>query len=287
MRIYLASSAWRAVDAEHMQSVQRLMATPRDSGVFIRSQPVVGDALIERSRAIAATRFILDTDCEVLLTIDSDIVFAPEDALEVCRLAMEHDVVCGAYVTRAAERCFPACAFWPDQPVEFIRGQHKAVPIRWAASGFLAVHRRVFEKLAEGLPLCHPDHPLGHRFYPFFTPEPYILPETGECIYLSEDYAFCERARDAGFTINVDPGTYLLHLGTYAFELADMWRPEKERGKPVRVTRTEDGHHAVEIYTPPAQPTVELVAPDGAPLTRQQRRHIERKEAKRAPALAG
>lgn len=279
LRVYHASAAYRSVDAEHMQCVQRLLGLSRDR-VMIRSQPVVGDALVERARAIAATRFILDTDCDVMLSIDADVLFRAEDALRICELAVDHDIVGGCYVTRSSERCFPACTFLDDYPIQF-DGQHRAEPIRWAASGFMAVHRRVFEKLAKNLTLLHPNHPQGHRFYRFFGPFEHTM-ENGEPILLSEDYALCERARQEGFEVTMDPGAHLIHLGTYAYELYDMAREAKPAAAPMRLTRTPEGRYKTEIQVPAPKPVVEFAEPK--PLNRQQRRLAAKRQV---PALAG
>jgi hypothetical protein len=63
----------------------------------------------------------------------------------------------------------------------------------------------VFEKLSETLPLLHRTGPI-EPFYPFFMP----FIEDG--IYLSEDYACHERARQAGFKIWVQPKCQVGHL---------------------------------------------------------------------------
>jgi hypothetical protein len=279
--IYACTSAWRAMQAEHVQCMMQFMASGG-----ITYHPVVGDALIERARAIGATRFLLDSTCDVLLMIDDDIIFRPDDALRICEEAVEHDIVVGVYPTRSEARCFPSSTFYKNQPTRFFVGDDLA-EVRWGATGFMAVARRVIEKLAQrdDMPLCHPNHPSGHRFYPFFTPYPYLLGD--EWIYLSEDYAFVEHAREEGFKCWMDPNVHLAHLGTYAYELYDMAREQKPR-VPLRLTLQDDDRFKTELMQAAPQPVVELVTPEGLPLSRQQRRHQERKEIKqRAPALAG
>jgi hypothetical protein len=39
--------------------------------------------------------------------------------------------------------------------------------------------------------------------------------------YLSEDYAFCERARQVGISILIDSSLRIWHVGSYAFSWED------------------------------------------------------------------
>ena len=45
---------------------------------------------------------------------------------------------------------------------------------------------------------------------------------------LSEDYAFCERARQLGFRVWLDPQTVLLHMSQTAWSVLNMRDVERE-----------------------------------------------------------
>lgn len=123
--------------------------------------------------------------------------------------------------------------FFPDQEVTFSHDA-KPVEIRYLGSGFMAAHRRVFESMVaragefpEGsnynVPLCHPQ---DLQYWPWFQPF-WAKNDAGEWIYLSEDWAFCNRARAFGHKVWLDPSIFIDHKGEYRWNLADALRPPK------------------------------------------------------------
>jgi hypothetical protein len=60
---------------------------------------------------------------------------------------------------------------------------------------------------------------FGQRLIPFF--QPLVHPIDDGHWYLAEDYAFCQRARDAGFRIFADTSIRLWHIGTYRYGWED------------------------------------------------------------------
>ena len=197
--------------------------------------PMTGDALIERARSVSATWFLENSTADIHLSIDSDITgFTVEDTMAMCELAMEHGIVGASYVCRSAARTFPASYYADGVRVEHAF-EHKAVPIKWAATGFLAVHRRVFESLKEDLPLLHPAD--ERHFYPFYQTMIYDRDDIDNGpILLSEDYAFCERARQKGFGVYLDPAVRLGHIGSYIYRLEDIAQAQVDP-QPLAVTR--------------------------------------------------
>ena len=244
MKVYIGSCIWREVASEHHRSLIPLLRQP---GVIYA--PQVGDALIERARGISATNFLLNTDADVHLSIDSDICgFTVEDAFKLCEMAEEYGIVAGAYVCRSASRTFPASYYEANVRVEHAF-DHTPVPIRWAATGFLATHRRVFERLAQDLRLLHPSQPWA--FYNFYQPFEYEDANTRGPVLLSEDFAFCQRAREAGFGIWIDPAIRLGHIGSYTYRLEDTAQPQVEP-QPLAITRTDSNKWRIESLEPVA-----------------------------------
>lgn len=199
-------ATWRQVELGTMMSLLPLAA--KNWGIF----PLAGDALISRSRSILLTRWWRDTADDVCLMLDSDIVFTTEDAERIVAAARKHrTVVAAAYATRDAKglasRIYPGTeiTFHPDaEPVE----------VEYVATGFMAIHRDVVDALWPTLPTCHPE--LNWAFRPFFD----CFVKDAE--YLSEDWAFCERVRNAGFPVMLDPGIRLGHLGTKEYRIEDI-----------------------------------------------------------------
>ena len=273
--IYVGSCAWRALEAFHVQCVQRLLQTP---GIIYDMK--VGDALVDRARSILATRFLMESEADVLVTIDSDILFKPADVHLIAEQAREYDIVAGLYWTRSNSRCIPTSHFLPDHPITL--GTTEPQPIKWAASGFTAYRRGVFEELAKDLPLCHPD--ADWKFYPFYTPFPYDDDEAG-LIYLSEDWALAERARAKGFGNYLSPSVQLQHLGVYPFSHETALQSDLPEGR-ITVTRRRGEGAVYHVALEPdlfQNPELSLVNrfPKGTliPQNRSERRRMEREKA--------
>ena len=230
MKVFVGSAIWRTIEVAHMKSLVPLLRT---SGFAYF--PQTGDALVERARSISSTYFLRKTDYDVHLSIDSDITdFSVEDTIKLCELAMGHDIVVGAYVCRSANRTFPATFYEEGLRVDHAF-DHTPVRVKWGATGFMAVHRRVFAALAKDLPLLHASD--GDRaFYPFYLPMVYEDEDVGEPILLSEDYAFCQRAKEAGFGVWLDPAIRIGHLGSYIYRLEDTAQVQVDP-QPLVLTR--------------------------------------------------
>jgi hypothetical protein len=208
-----------------------------------------GDELIERARSIAATRFLLETDADVLFSLDSDISFSAEQVFQVCEQAMTHSIVGGLYPTRSTTRCRPAFQLLPDVPV-IVGDDPTPIPVRSVGTGFLATHRRVFEAIlqATGMQLqqCEGDRP----FYPFYFPM--VRPRGATWEWVGEDFSFNHRAADAGFKTYLNPAVRLKHYGERAFEFADI--APGPFNYPVRLSLGDDGMLKMEFPTNPEEP---------------------------------
>lgn len=171
-----------------------------------------GDALIDRARAKAVSDWYRNETTDVFLMIDDDIVFSAEDAVRVVDLAREkRSIACGAYPVGGGEHM--ASRGWPGQELHW-GAEFEPVEIRWPATGFMAVHRDVVKALTESMPICYVTQP--DAFWPMF--QPFALGDN----YLSEDYAFGQRALDLGFPTWMDPKTILHHLKIQALSVLNM-----------------------------------------------------------------
>ena len=242
--VYLGSAYGRHLEPDHIQSVIRMLRYP------VTFAPTWNDALLCRARSKTATHFLMETGADVHVSIDSDIVFDPASVMQIAEQAQEYGIVGGLYVTRAGGKmCRPTSIFEADVPIEF-GTDPTPVPVKWLATGFVATARRVFERLAKDLPLCHRSEPW--KFYPFY--QPFWIPsdrDPEDSLYLSEDFAFSERARQAGFQSYLNPAVRLLHLGQYPFSLNDLGQPDQV-AQPIRMTYLADGRYRYEVADPPA-----------------------------------
>ena len=226
------------------------------TGIEFTDGTVVGDAAVDRARSIVASTF-LRSDADVMISIDSDIWFRAVDAIALAEKAQEHDVIGALYMTRRL-KTQPAIMLPPGEGISFDPSA-RPVETPFVAGGFTAVNRRVFEALSAELPLCHQgwsDRGADTSFWPFYMP--FVIPsETEGNIYLSEDWAFCQRAKDAGFKVWLDPSIRLGHIGSYMYTLEDLIRAPKPEAQPLKLQREADGtfstfqaEDAVRIHVP-------------------------------------
>ncbi len=184
---------------------------------------VYGYSAIDQARNQLATN-ALDQGFEELMWIDADVAFFPDD---VDRLRA-HNVPfsCGLYAKKG-KRAF-ACNFLPESsPVRFGRGGG-LIEVDRVGFGFTHVRREVFERIQahERLPVCN--EIFGERLIPFF--QPLVVPDAVGQSYLAEDFAFCERAQRAGYTIQADTRVRLWHVGSYRYGWEDAGRDVERFG---------------------------------------------------------
>ncbi len=179
------------------------------------------DALISRSRSVVASRF-LQSKADVLVMIDHDLVWNPGDVRELATKALQHDaIVAGLYSKRALRKGF-ASILRDEAPGSFMDiGADHVYEAKWLASGFTAYPRTAFEKVKEAVEMdsgqltrLHAARYFdGHDFTPFFMP--FMLGTD----YLSEDWAFSERARRAGVKQLIWAKPKLLHIGEFPYSV--------------------------------------------------------------------
>ena len=178
---------------------------------------VSGYSQIDVGRNEIASRAILDGFRETMW-IDSDVGFNP-DAVEKLR-RHNQPIICGIYPKKGPREF--ACSVLPGTQ-KLIFGEHGGLQeIRHAATGFLLVRREVYVDIQYklGLPLC--DEEFGKAIVPWFLPM--VLPHREGHWYLGEDYAFSERARQAGYRIMADTSIRLWHIGSYRYGWEDAGR---------------------------------------------------------------
>ena len=255
MKVWVGGCIGRYYEPDHVNSVQRLLpAIQQRTGHVPIYRPKFNDADVHRARSRNATEFLVESDADVHLSLDSDIVFNAPDALAICEAANEcQGIVGGQYITRrkGGQHCFPT-SLAPDGVTVVYGESHEPVPFRYISGGFVAVHRKVFETLVAGpkMPLLHASDP-GMAFYPFYLG--FWTQGFNELIYLSEDWALCERARRAGLPVLLDPGVRLLHLGMHPYRLEDMLQPPLPV-QEMHLTRHPNGMFDIKAphYTEPA-----------------------------------
>jgi hypothetical protein len=176
---------------------------------------VKGFSAIDQGRNQMAGDALHDGFAETMW-IDTDIGFSA-DSVERLR---SHDlpIVAGIYPQPGGRSL--ACHLLPGTEQVVFGEEGGLIEIQYAAAGFLHVRREAYETIRDRLqlPLCNTR--FGRGLWPFF--QSYVVEdaELGDKIrhrYLTEDFAFCHRARQAGLKIIADTTIRLWRAGTYGY----------------------------------------------------------------------
>lgn len=212
-------------------------------GIPIRFYYLFNESLITRARNYCVDEF-LRSDCTHMMFIDSDIGFNYKDVLTLMHLCEDDEnygVITGPYPKKTIswEKIKSAVeqGFADDNPfnLEHFVGDYvfntaegvnafslfEPVEIREGGTGFMMIHRKVFERYAKAYPNLSykPDHVRTEHFdgtreiTAFFD---CVIDPTSKR-YLSEDYMFSQYARGIGIKIWLCPWIHLGHVGTYTF----------------------------------------------------------------------
>lgn len=182
------------------------------------------DGLVTRSRNAFASQVVADDSFTHLLMIDSDVSFDPN---VVQRLIASTYPVVGACVPlrhvrwdRVAELAEAVANPSPQDlasishsyAVTFSEDAHARandgfLPADFVGSAVMLISRDALIRVAESDQVQH-YQPNGWTFF-----DPFV---DGRGIYLSEDYAFCQRWRNLGGTVFADPTATITHTGPVA-----------------------------------------------------------------------
>jgi hypothetical protein len=232
---------------QFMKSMIEFMVIATAYGLNVKPYFIYNESLITRARNYIADEF-MRSDCSRLLFIDSDIGFKAEHIIHMLAIQTdesEYDVLCGPYPkkTIAWEKIKMAVdkGFADKDPTElenyvgdyvfnpiFKAGEKsmnlsldKPVEVLESGTGFMMIKRTAFEKFKDKFPeySYKPDHARTENFdgsreiHMYFQAE--IDPKSKR--YLSEDYWWCQRLREAGGKIWLCPWIELQHAGSYNF----------------------------------------------------------------------
>lgn len=167
-----------------------------------------GDSLVTRARNKVVHKF-LQTDYPYLLFVDNDILFTPGD---IVRLRNNNLPICGGVYFKKKIPYSPVS----NRSLEQKGHMHK---MQETGTGFLMIHREVFEKIAEAEPehfySGDGDEEKSDSYYDYFR----VGVVNGR--YLSEDYYFCYLARRYGYDIWLDTSIYVRHVGRAIYPFKD------------------------------------------------------------------
>ena len=164
------------------------------------------ESLVTRARNNCARFFLKETDFSHMMFIDADIEFQPDDVGKLW--AMQKDVAVGVYRMKKKGSKYAA---WVDGAlIADLAVRHQPMVVDYAGTGFMMIHRDVFELIEKATPeMAHQDADgPTHAFFDTAIEDD---------VYLSEDYFFCKRFNEVGGEIWMDPSVKLKHHGTCAY----------------------------------------------------------------------
>jgi len=235
LTVYVACPIWRYLDVRVAHSIISVMAS-LEGHERVYLETFDGDALISRTRSQLARKFVEEEQlqaADVMVIIDDDVQFSPDDFWKIVAGAREKGSLYGGiYATRSREPHMAALGY-PGQELQFGPGQD-AVPIKYLATGFMAVPVPILHEM-----IAHPGFASAHGkekllrhtqgvgqfpMWDFFRPFT-IQEDDGQYHYLSEDWAFNERARQLGYEVWADQSIILHHRAVVSITVADISQP--------------------------------------------------------------
>lgn len=195
-------------------SLLSLVGTTVGTPIEINLNFIIGQGYIGKARNEMASSF-LESDNDVFLQIDNDILFTPADVQRI--VSHNKPVVGGFYFKKdlgkriaVAERLLEQTG--PDE--------NGLIEVKYIGAGFLAVRREVLERMIQEWGLepwfWYANEGNGRKYHDFFPAM--VHPRLNR--WLGEDWWFCQRARDLGYKVYGDSQVRLPHLGmvTYPVE---------------------------------------------------------------------
>lgn len=247
--------------------VQCLMAMLSSSTIIQMWDFLPGDSLVNRARNNLAKRFLegfpgqdgagnaVTVKHDWLLFLDTDLVFRPEDVQRVYDLGLKKGpgIYAGTY---------PIKQLKPKVVFNNIGGQvpdeDGIVEVREAGTGFMLIHRNVFEQMQEKFRdeieyIVDSGDPANPQIisWDFFSVGVRFDQDLKRKRFLSEDWYFCQRWRELGGKVLMHTKTSCNHIGVFSYP-----------GNPHEVIEAADHYKkAFEMIEKARKPQVVKVGP--------------------------
>lgn len=194
-------------------SLAQFAQQAQQHGVSIQIGSICGCSVVSRARNLLA-QDMLDSDCTDLMFIDADINFEAADIFRLMAWSSDpkKGIVAGIPRTRSTTKTYIG-TLDRDEDGQLTMNGMGLVRAKRVATAFMMVRRDVFETLDAAHPEWRYYDERSERTVPCMFD--FMLTEEG---YIGEDYLFCDRAREHGFEIWVDPTIKLGHMGVQEYE---------------------------------------------------------------------
>lgn len=180
--------------------------------------PHIGDSLVSRARNASLANF-LESECDYLFTLDDDIAL-PTDGLSKL-LDADKDIVGGLYRLKKPIgdetdiKHLMALRLKPGSDLNI--GWNEVKEVTYLSNGCIMHKRSFVEQMVKDYPhLKYVQNRTQKDQWALYMPFIY----NNE--YLSEDWAFCQRALDTGHKIWVHTNVLCSHMGMAEFKWDDL-----------------------------------------------------------------
>lgn len=245
--IFATPTLSHAVSIEYHQSMLVAALLLQQRGIGQGWHIVGGDQFIWKARNRLVTEILSEfPDATDIFMIDDDVGFPPSKVLEF--INRPEPVLAGVYPKKNQHNEFPVELDLSNGRIVERDGLYRAVTI---PAGFLRIKRDVLEQLAALAPkYAEPDNSgtWHERAYIF---EAGVV--NGKV--LTEDAIFCQKWRDLGGEIWVDPAIAFSHRG------AAVWHGSLAQMVDAHIERHPEVAPLEPVAADPADPAVKMVTP--------------------------
>jgi hypothetical protein len=201
------------ISAKLAISLASFCVQAQQHGIDIQICNISGCSVVSRVRNLIASDF-LASDCTDLMFIDSDINFNAEDIFRLMawNIDPKKGIVAGIPVARKKGKVYISTLDTDDNEHIFM-DKMGLVRAKRVATAFMIIRRDVFTQLRDAHPewVYYDEKKVGDEMIAFFD---FALKDGN---YIGEDFLFCDRARELGFEVWIDPTIKLGHMGVEEF----------------------------------------------------------------------
>lgn len=210
--IYISYPIYRYPEPESEKCLEKMIKDMSTNGYRIGYDKIQGESLISRARNRSISRFIRDGSFDWFFSIDSDIVFDHD----LYKKLMSHNkefigAIYRVKSKKVASSSVPISvdgAPWKGKTIDMYNGLQEMM---YVSTGCLLVNKTVIMDMVNKYPeLLYQDDYSDENTWGFYNPM--IVDYYGTKRYLSEDWAFCYRAREIGIKIYADTDIRIGHM---------------------------------------------------------------------------
>ena len=182
-------------------------------GVDIQIGSICGCSVVSRARNLLV-KDMIDSECTDLLFIDSDINFEPNAVFRLLVWASDpkKGIVAGVPRVRDVNKTYIADLNY-DENMQLTMDGMGLVRAQRVATAFMMIRRNVFTDMMA----AHPEWEYLDKRCDKVVPALFDFMLTDEG-YIGEDFLFCDRAREIGHEVWIDPTISLGHMGVQEYE---------------------------------------------------------------------